>query len=140
MLGLKIVRVKGDSMEPTFKNNDILVIKTRFSKSSLRKKDIILFKSPLIENQVLIKRIIALPSEFVQIYNNDTIKISKTPDSAPDPLLEKNWIQFEWDLQENEFIVLGDNTFNSQDSKTFGPISFDSITGKVILKLKGLRF
>ena len=132
MLGFKFVRVIGDSMEPALKNNNILILKTRFRKSSLKKNDIVAFKSPLNGTMILIKRIVATPGEFIQIYSNNEIRINKSPDFHQ---LDTSWIEFEWDLLDDQYVVLGDNTSHSQDSKTFGPITFDSITGKVIRKL-----
>ena len=51
-----------------------------------------------------------------------------------------SWIQFEWKLGKKEFIMLGDNRSVSEDSRTFGPITFEHIIGKAIFNLTSLKF
>lgn len=124
-------------MEPTFKSNDILLIKTHFKLSSLKKNDIIIFDSPVEKNLRLIKRIVGIPGSIVQIYSNNAIVVKNKDDISTNDLINDNWIEYEWSLENTDFVVLSDNQhIRTQDSKVFGPITFENIVGKVVLKIK----
>ena len=43
----------------------------------------------------------------------------------------------EWTLAENEFFVMGDNRFNSHDSRSIGPVTKDEIVCKMLFFLWG---
>ena len=43
----------------------------------------------------------------------------------------------EWTLKENEFFVMGDNRFNSHDSRIIGPVTKDEIVCKMLFFLWG---
>ena len=125
-------------MEPVLHENDILLIKKQISSHSLSHGDIIIFESPLMKNFIMIKRIVAIPGDSIKITNKNDLLLN-TGNGISNVLENSDfWVQFDWILKPAEYIVLGDNRIKSQDSRTFGPITFDKIQGKAILKIKPL--
>jgi signal peptidase I len=133
--------VRGDSMEPSFKDGDYLIvdeISYRFSKPE--RGDVIIFKIFDSGSQFYIKRIIGLPGEKVQIEGNEIIIIN---DQYPDgQVLEEDYLAshqrtngiFISSLDEDEYYVLGDNRLQSADSRRWGAIDKSDITGKAFIR------
>lgn len=119
----------GSSMNPTLQNGNPLIISLT---SEINRKDIIIFHSDEYQEN-MVKRIIGMPGDTVQIKNNKIYINNKIiPDSvevimedygiAADPIV----------LSDDEYFVMGDNRNHSMDSRVFGPIKKDAIIGKVI--------
>lgn len=125
--------VSGNSMEPTFKNNDILIAE-KLTKS-FERFDVVIAKN---ENIFLIKRIIGLPGETIQIVNNDIyINGAKLDDILTVDMGYSGIASEAITLGEDEYFALGDNRSISIDSRdeSIGPISKDEICGHVIFRL-----
>lgn len=128
-------------MKPTLNENDLVLIKKNIRINKLTRNSIIIFTSPYQNNINFIKRLIGLPGDLIQITNtgilivNSNREIIITKEESKD-----EWIQYEWKLLNNEFIVLGDNFHESNDSRKFGPINFNQIIGKAIFSLKPIKF
>lgn len=142
MFNLKIVQVKEESMSPRLKNNAFLLVKTNYLLKDLSRDNIIVFRSTLNDNLLLIKRIIGTPGDLIQISNTGKILINSQFNFEIAEEKENNdfWIQYEWSLGKKEFIVLGDNRDKSEDSRKFGPITHEQIVGKAIFNLSAFRF
>ena len=137
MFGFKVVQVKEQSMEPTIKNNDVLLIKTHFKLSSLKQNDVVIVNSPVEKNLRLIKRIVGIPGDIVQIYSNNEIVVKNKDTSVDNDQINDDWIEYEWSLDSSDFVVLSDNKqIKTHDSRLFGPITFEDVVGKVVLKIK----
>lgn len=128
--------IKGNSMLPTFKDRDlVLVSKLHYLLSQPRRGDIILFKNGISKNDYLIKRIIT--------FQNDTIQIVNGKIYVNDALISEEYVKhkdnrsfYKRVTPVNSFFVLGDNRLISKDSryKEIGFINKDSVIGKVIFK------
>ena len=124
-------------MEPTIKNNDVLLIKTHFKLSSLKQNDVVIVNSPVEKNLRLIKRIVGIPGDIVQIYSNNEIVVKNKDTSVDNDQINDDWIEYEWSLDSSDFVVLSDNKqIKTHDSRLFGPITFEDVVGKVVLKIK----
>lgn len=100
-----VTRVYGQSMSPTLEDGSLhLFIRTQEPEDG----DIVIFASP-VDEEYYIKRVAAGPGETV-IYNGREIT-----------------------LGQDEYFVLGDNSGNSRDSRSFGPITRDSLGSIMIL-------
>ncbi len=139
MLNFKLVRVKEQSMEPTLKENDLLLTKTNCSYHSLHRNDIIIFNSPVEKNLKLVKRIIGLEGDSIQIYSNGVLVVNKKENSEQKLELENEWIEFEWNLEPNQIIILSDNREKRHDSRIFGPIEFNAVISKVVFSVKPFK-
>ena len=124
-------RVKGDSMNNTLYEGD-LVLFNRLS-TTYDYDDIIVIKK-VNEDKSIIKRIIGLPGDTIDIINgnvliNGIIKDEKYTKYAT----ELQDVIFPVTLKENEYFVLGDNRINSLDSRNSetGNINKANIQGKV---------
>lgn len=134
-------KVSGNSMVPTFHNNDyILTDKLSYRLSSPKKGDIIVLKNPRNESQDFIKRIIATPGDSVKIENgfvfvngvrlNELYIPQDTQSQGGNFLSEGEQIT----AGENQYIVLGDNRNHSSDSREWGPVTRKEIIGKVVFR------
>ena len=130
--------VKGESMEPSFYNNDYLIINEigyRFN-DPLR-GDVVIFKYPKDPKEYFIKRVIGIPGDRVVIKDNKVIIYPQNSEEAiqlkedyldPNEVTTKN---IDVRLKAEEYFVMGDNRSHSLDSRVFGTVSDDLIIGKV---------
>lgn len=138
------VTVHGVSMEPTFNdNNKIIVSKT----SSPKRFDMIVFKAPDAPGKQYIKRVIGVPGDQVEMKDDvlvvngtayDESYVNRTND------LGLNRITGDFTLgeltgkatvPEGYLFVLGDNRLKSNDSRAYGFVSADSVIGVVKLQI-----
>jgi signal peptidase I len=143
--------VSGPSMDDTFANGQYLIVdELTYRTRNPERGEVIIFHYPLDTKKFFIKRIIGLPGETVEI-KNDTVTICK-PDCITDTnkfaLVEPYVKSSELDqfrpnstvtLKENEYFVLGDNRAVSSDSRIWGPVKREFITGRPVLRLLPLK-
>ena len=133
--------VKGASMEPSFYDDEYLIIdEISYRFSEPQRGDIVVFKYPRDPNQFFIKRVVGLPGEKVEI--TDGYVFIYKQDGQKILLNEYLYLSVEsktvgsrlWQLGDNEYYVLGDNREHSMDSRTFGPVAKELIVGRVWLR------
>lgn len=120
--------VHGESMYPTLKNGNIILIKKFDLKIEYR--DIVVIKK---DDKIIIKRVVGLPRDSIKIDKYLYINGQKMDNMYIENAGEiKNEIQ----LKDKEYFVLGDNTGNSIDSRfnEIGIINENEIIGKSIIK------
>jgi signal peptidase I len=127
-------RVLGSSMEPTLQNNQFLVVnRLDYRLRRPQRGDIIVFQDPQSADRKLIKRVIALPGETIEVMTGQVLIDGQALDepyiTSPGrysfaPVL----------LPEGEYYVLGDNRNNSSDSHMWGNLPRDNIVGKAWLR------
>lgn len=121
---ISTVCVNGNSMYPTLKNNDIMVLnKIKYKFSKVKRFDIVVIK---YDNHYIIKRVIALPGEKIE-YKNNILYIDgkKTRDKYNTSTEE----DFSITLNDDEYFVMGDNREDSLDSRIIGAINEKDILG-----------
>ncbi len=113
------VFVVGSSMEPTLKSGQLIRTTVKFGKDDLKYDSIIVFKK---DGQTLIKRIVGLPNDTVEVKEDGVYVNGKRRDERKTTKVAGPVI-----LAEDEYYVLGDNRDHSYDSRDFGPICFKNI-------------
>jgi signal peptidase I len=134
--------VKGASMEPTFYDHEYLIVnELTYRMNEPNRGDVIVFKYPRNPEQYFIKRVIALPGESIKI-ENGLVYIQKV-DSEDWLLLDesgylnesvKTYPNFEAEVLEEEYFLMGDNRSSSLDSRIFGAVKNNFIIGKTWLR------
>ena len=122
--------VKGDSMEPTLHNEEI-VLYTRLHMQCDR-GDIVSVKIP--SGEYYVKRIIAVEGDTIdirdgEVYVND--KLLKEPYIEGETLQQSGRVKYPLTLKKDQIFVMGDNREESMDSRTFGVIGERQIKGKI---------
>ncbi len=140
------VGIVGDSMNPTLKAGDsIIVNKLIYRITSPKRNDVIVFKQKGQEhNYYNVRRIVGLPGETIQIKDGhifiDDKELEETinVEDIVNPGLAKN----PYKLEDNEYFVLGDNRNDSVDSRfaSIGTIIKDEIVGKASLRINSFSF
>lgn len=133
--------VEGHSMEPTFYGDDRLVVsRINYLLGSPQRGDILVFNSmvPSEAEQgiMLIKRVIGLPGETVEI-RNQHLYINGVELQEPyikEECQASRCNDASWQLGDDEYFMMGDNRNNSRDSRRFGPVPLTHIVGQVIFR------
>ncbi len=130
--------VPTDSMEGTIMVGDHLITnRLAYKIHNLDRGDIVVFPSPDDEELLLVKRVIGLPGETVDIIDGD---VYINGDELEEPYVSSPIIDrtknSSYEVPEGYVFVLGDNRMVSHDSRywehTF--VDIDSIAGKVIVR------
>jgi len=140
------VVVEGESMNPTLKNNERLIVS---KVSSIDRFDIIVFHGK--ENKDFVKRVIGLPGDKIE-YRNDVLYINDQPyeeeyleqakkelkrQYGDETLLTENFTLEELlghkTVPKNTLFVMGDNRQKSLDSRIIGFIPMDQVIGEAKL-------
>ncbi len=125
--------VYGQSMEPNLHPLERLVIeKVSYRLHPPRRFDIVVVDLPTMD-ELLIKRIVGLPGETVEI-RNGILYINGQAIPEPEERFTDSANLAPVTLGPDSYFVLGDNRANSNDSRVFGPIHRSSIVGKAWLR------
>ena len=121
------IQVKGDSMYPTLKDGDLMIL----NKLSYKFGDIHRFDIVVVDNgnSNIIKRVIGLPGEIVKFEDN---KLYINGDQIEETFLPEGKItnDFEYKVADNCYFVMGDNRQISRDSRSFGCFDISKIVGR----------
>jgi signal peptidase I len=125
-------QVNGSSMEPTLHNGQYLIIsKVSYWIHSPERGDIIVLHPPSNVGEDYIKRVVGLPGERIEVRDG---KVWVDGVVLDEPYISTSLGYSEsWDLGEGEYVVLGDNRNNSDDSHKWGPLAEEDIVGKAWL-------
>lgn len=134
LLFLPVLRVTGTSMSPTLENEQLVVCS---SKGSFKRGDVVAF---YYNNKLLLKRVIAVSGEYVNIDPDGTVYVNNEPIDEP-YLTEKAFgecdIELPYQVPDQRIFVMGDNRATSVDSRStsVGCVSEESVLGKVVLRI-----
>ncbi|SDB18171.1 signal peptidase I [Eubacterium oxidoreducens] len=109
------------SMENTIMPDDRLIgFRLAYKISEPQRYDIAIFKYPVDESQVYIKRIIGLPGEKVTI-EDGKIYINDSKEPLDEPYLKEEWTVectgYTFEVPEDCYLMLGDNRNISADAR-----------------------
>ncbi len=115
----RTVQVQGESMVPTFQNGDRLLASSAYwLVGTLRRGDVVVVESET-PGEFFIKRVYRLEGEDVDWLN------------VPD---DHNLTKGTFSVPPGNVYVLGDNREVSEDSRKFGPVAYEKIVGKIVLR------
>lgn len=136
----RLVQVKGDSMAPTLFSEDRIIISNFLYTPDY--SDIIAINKKGAKEESMIKRVIALPGDTVEINFNTHIitvngKVLFEDYEVLEPISEQYDMTYPVTVPDDAVFVLGDNRNNSIDSRTeeIGFIKLDEINGKALIRL-----
>jgi signal peptidase I len=127
-----VLRILGHSMSPTLEAGQYVV---SLKGSAFQQGDLVSF---YIGNNLLVKRVIALPGDWVDIRADGTVLVNGVELEEP-YLGEKAFgncdLELPYQVPENKYFLMGDDRAVSQDSRStvIGCIAKDQIVGKIVL-------
>jgi mitochondrial inner membrane protease subunit 1 len=110
----------GPSMLPTFRSDGDIVIVEKTLIEPYQVGDVVICQSVSNPKKTVCKRIGALPGDFV--------------------LLETRLGSINYQIPVDHIWLLGDNPFNSHDSRHYGPVPMSMLKGRVVRKIRLLEF
>ena len=128
---VQVSRVVGDSMEPNYSQNDIVLVNKIFYNTP-EHNDIVVVR---YEDEMIIKRVIGIGGDTIEVKDNQLYRNGI--------LVEEDYIledmvtsDFYIEIGEGELFVMGDNRNISLDSRIVGTFDFDEdVVGEVFFKL-----
>ncbi len=133
----RLARVNGDSMDGTYSHSDWLIVSPiPYLNNSPQRGDIVILKRDSITEGHIVKRIVALPGETVEI-RNGIVYINDEPLDDPFFVYDEDDNFSRITVEDNSYFVLGDNRAFSNDSRHWNDpfVRKDEIRGKVVLKI-----
>lgn len=131
-------RVRGDSMYPVLLNKErILVSKIAVKRGAIKRHDIVVLYKPYDEGKSIIKRVVGLPNEIIEIKSGDLyINHKKVPEPyiSRENRLGANINMGAIKIRDKHYFVMGDNRSISVDSRSFGAVPGNYIFGKAIFR------
>ena len=133
-LVLPVLQIEGTSMEPTLHNGDIVLLMktTRFSRGDLC--------GFTWNNKLLIKRVIGVPGDWIEIDTDGTIYLNG--EQLEEPYVTSKAfgecdLEFPFQVPQEQYFVVGDMRESSIDSRNtlIGCIPKDQIVGKVFFRV-----
>ncbi len=137
-------RIPTESMQSTIAPGDHLIVNRLpyYYRNPLR-GEIAVF---IFEGDYLIKRVIGLPGDEIDIINNTLYvngeainESSYLQEGIKTYLYSNSVIDFPYKVPDGYYFMLGDNRINSKDSRVFGPIPRASIIAKAGLRIFPLK-
>lgn len=133
-LVLPVLQIEGTSMAPTLLNGDIVLLKKTVS---FERGDICGFAW---NNKLLIKRIIGLPGDWIEMDKKGTVYLNGVPLEEPYAVQISYGecdLEFPYQVPQEQYFVLGDMRESSIDSRNtlVGCVEHEQILGKVFFRL-----
>ena len=127
------VYIPSESMVPTLNIGDKLMVTRIYDTNNIKRGDIDVFYSKEL-NEVLIKRVIGLPGDHIEIHGG--IVNINGEDIKEDYVKNNEEFDGVFDVPENKYFFLGDNRSRSNDARRWiNPyIDASEIQGKARLK------
>ena len=134
MLILPVLQITGTSMTDTLQDRDIVIA---MRGSSYEPGDVVAF---YYNNSILIKRVIALPGDWVDIDSEGNVYVNNVLVDEPyvtDKALGDCNITLPYQVPEGRVFLMGDHRTTSIDSRNtaVGCISDDMILGRLLIRI-----
>lgn len=160
-----LTQVKEQSMEPTFIENDRLIVnKIGYILGKPKRGDIVILNkvnadkgllinmlnefndikdnikyrfTGIIEKNNLVKRVVGIPGDKIDIRDGEVYINGKVEEgySFKGKTFGESSLKFPLEIPDGKVFVLGDNREYSLDSRALGLIDFNQLKGKVFLRI-----
>lgn len=135
--------VSGASMIPTFYDYHYLIIdRVTYGFEEPQRGDVVVLDLPQDTSRALIKRVIGLPGETVELQGNEVTIVNaahpngfRLDESYVSPENYGGPTDMKVTLGPDQYFVLGDNRRVSADSRSWGVLPRQDIVGRAILRL-----
>jgi signal peptidase I len=136
--GFQVARVEGQSMAPTLKDQDRLIVNKleyRLPHHAPHVGDIVMLLYPREPEKSFVKRVIGEPGDKIQSVNG---RVFRNDVPLPDDFIPDDYKMYDtWGpeiVQEGFYYVMGDHRNNSSDSRAWGQVPAKYILGRVQLR------
>lgn len=133
--------IDGESMEPTFQHHDVVIVdRISYHTGEPKRGDVVIVDDVIDpfeskpNKKKLIKRVIGLPGDTIEVKNGELIRNGKK--------VKENYINEkmkqdmpEVTVEKGTVFVMGDNRNNSLDSRILGAFQREKIYGRIVLEL-----
>ncbi len=133
-LAFPVLQISGSSMEPTLNDEEIVVL---LKTANMKKGELCCFS---YQNKLLIKRVIGLPGDKINIDENGNVYVNDELIDEPyvtDRALGETDIKLPCYVTDGHYFVLGDHRSTSIDSRSsvIGLVSEEYIVGKIFFRV-----
>ena len=133
-LAFPVLQISGSSMEPPLNDEEIVVL---LKTGNLKKGELCCFS---YQNKLLIKRVIGLPGDKINIDENGNVYVNEELIDEPyvtEKALGECDTVFPCYVTDNHYFVLGDHRSTSIDSRSsvIGLVNEDYIVGKIFFRI-----
>lgn len=135
---IHVLQISGSSMEPMLSDGDMVVL---FKSGKLETGDLVAF---YYQNELLLKRVIAVPGDTVDIDDEGNVYVNDVLLDEPyvtNKSLGETDMDYPYQVPDGGYFVMDDNRETSVDSRssTVGCIEIDQIVGKLVLRIWPLK-
>ncbi|MEI6316610.1 MAG: signal peptidase I [bacterium] len=133
--------VSGASMAPNFASSDYLIVdELSYRFHPPHRGDVVIFHPPIDPSAYYIKRVIGIPGDHIEVKNGVvTITNAQFPKGV---ILNESYITRDTlpedvtrDVPAGKYFVMGDNRPESYDSRAWGLLPAQNITGRAFARL-----
>ena len=125
-------RIEGPSMEPNLHQGQFLVVnRLAYRLGAIQRGDIVVFHYPNAPRRDLIKRVVGLPGDELEIQRGH-VWINGQALDEPYVVEPGAYSHPRTTIEPDHVFVLGDNRNNSNDSRRWGSLPIHSLVGKAV--------
>ena len=123
-------KVNGQSMNPTLKDGQKLIMKKFQKNDKLHRGDVVIIKVTLKDKEYdFIKRVIALPGEHLEIKNHKVYINGKYLEDEGSTMGEEDCV-----IPDDSIYVMGDNRDHSLDSRKLGTMKISKVVARKVIQ------
>lgn len=133
--GCALFRVRGDSMLPTLRPNDYMLVSATGAGDQILERGSIVITTHVTGTEV--KRIVGLPNERITFAEGlllvDGMRLTEPYLRGLPPVTGLDFAEHQ--LAGDEFFLMGDNRAHSTDSRHYGPVDRKRIEGRALYRV-----
>ena len=129
-----IYRVQGDSMSPTIRTDDVLLVsRLRDRNATICRGDIVVANAPGDAGLFYLKRVVGMPQDRLELHDgllmvNEVHVVEPYLKGLPACAAADSR---SWQLDDHCYFLMGDDRVHSTDSRDYGPVARAAIIGRV---------